>query len=100
MVKPSVDKMISNMLRSKNKVGGGGVADDIPAMIDGTQPAAISAGEYIIPADVVSMIGDGDTDSGARILDELISEIRKSKSKNNEKQPPMLEEALRAFHKK
>lgn len=77
---PSPAKGLSNMLRATmKKTPGGGMADDVPAVIDGQQPAALSEGEYVIPADVVAMLGDGSTEAGARLLDNLVKEIRMKK---------------------
>lgn len=55
---------------------GDGMSDSIPAMIDGQEPAAISSGEYIVPADVVSGLGNGDTNSGAQQLDGMVDRTR------------------------
>lgn len=55
---------------------GDGMSDSVPAMIDGQQPAALSQGEYVIPADVVSGLGNGSTDAGVNQLDELASRVR------------------------
>jgi hypothetical protein len=60
---------------------GTGMRDDVPATINGSDPAALSEGEYVIPADVVSMLGDGHSDAGAKILDAFIKEIRMTKGK-------------------
>lgn len=48
----------------------------------GDQPAALSEGEYVIPADVVSMLGDGNSDAGAKILEQFCTQIRKEKGKH------------------
>jgi hypothetical protein len=55
---------------------GGGVDDLVPASIDGREDIRIAAGEYIIPARVVSALGDGDTDRGVQILDEFVERVR------------------------
>lgn len=58
----------------------------------GNQPAALSEGEYVIPADVVSMLGDGNSDAGAKILDQFCKQIRKEKGKHlarGEQAPPL-----------
>lgn len=74
---------------------GTGMRDDVPAVIRsngggemgeeggeaGEQPALLSEGEYVIPADVVSMLGDGNSDAGAKILDAFIKELRMNKGK-------------------
>lgn len=54
---------------------GDGVSDDIPATIDGQQPARIARGEYVIPARVVAELGNGSTDAGAERLDNMVAQI-------------------------
>lgn len=73
---------IQSLIKKLAKGGPTGMSDDVPAMIDGHQPAALSQGEYVIPADVVSMLGEGSSDAGARILDEFCAQIRKQKGKH------------------
>lgn len=58
------------------KGAGDGMSDSIPAMIDGQQPAALSSGEFVIPADVVSGLGNGSTDAGAAELEGLMDRVR------------------------
>ena len=53
-----------------------GQSDSIPAMINGTQPAALSEGEYVVPADAVSGLGNGSTEAGARQLDQMVGGVR------------------------
>jgi hypothetical protein len=79
---------------------GGGMADMVPAMIDGQQPAALSEGEFVIPADVVSMLGDGSSEAGARILQRLVDTVRKLKSASGAKQAPPLMSLLKPAKKK
>ena len=55
---------------------GDGLSDDIPATIDGNQPAQLADGEFVVPADVVSALGGGSTDAGAQRLYEMIDRIR------------------------
>lgn len=75
---------------------GTGMADDVPAMIKlakGGQPAALSEGEYVIPADVVSMLGDGNSEAGAKVLQQFIKQIRKQKGKHlakGQQAPPLV----------
>jgi hypothetical protein len=55
--------------------GGDGKSDSIPAQINtpqGPQPAQLSEGEYVLPAETVSQLGRGSTDAGARMLDGMI----------------------------
>jgi hypothetical protein len=53
-----------------------GMADEIPSSIDGDQPAALSHGEFVIPADVVSHLGNGNSDAGAKKLYQMMDKIR------------------------
>ena len=62
-----------------------GMADKVPATIDGKQPAALSDGEFVIPADVVSHLGNGNSDAGAKILEQMMTRVRKERT-GNEKQ--------------
>ena len=59
---------------------GDGMSDSIPAHINGQQPAALSEGEYVIPADVVSGLGNGSTAAGARHLDRMANSVRKART--------------------
>jgi hypothetical protein len=73
---------------------GGGLSDLVPAEIDGSMPAALSEGEFVFPADVVSMLGDGSSEAGARVLDRLINEIRGIKQGGDTKQAKSIIESL------
>lgn len=61
-----------------------GMADEIPSSIDGKQKAALSHGEFVIPADVVSHLGNGNSDAGAKKLYEMMSRVRKARTGNPE----------------
>jgi len=56
---------------------GDGLSDDIPATIDGSQPARVADGEVYIPAEVVEMIGQGDPNKGSAKLYVMMDKIRK-----------------------
>lgn len=58
---------------------GGGVDDAIPAVVDGQMPAAISSGEYVVPAAAVAALGDGSSEQGSRKMKALIEMIMKEK---------------------
>ena len=62
---------------------GDGMSDSIPAKIDGKQPAALADGEFVIPADVVSHIGNGSTKAGAHRLYDMLAKIRKARTGNS-----------------
>lgn len=57
--------------------------------LDDSIPARLSVGEYVIPADVVSMMGDGSTEAGGKRLDELLAKVRMHKT-GTKKQAPAL----------
>ena len=63
---------------------GDGMSDDIPATIDETQPAALSEGEFVIPADVVAFSGNGSSDAGASRFYELMEQIRRDATGRSE----------------
>jgi hypothetical protein len=56
------------------------MADQVPAQIDGRQPAALSDGEFVIPADVVSHLGNGNSDAGANQLHGMMDRIRQERT--------------------
>ena len=60
---------------------GDGVSDDIPASIAGRQPARLAAGEYVIPSRIVSELGNGSTDAGAKRLDAMVQKINAGRAK-------------------
>jgi len=57
-----------------------GMADEISTSIDGKQPAALSHGEFVIPADVVSHLGNGNSDAGAKKLYDMMARVRKART--------------------
>ena len=59
---------------------GDGMSDDVPAMIDGSQKAALSQGEFVVPADVVSHLGNGSSDAGSKQLYGMMDKIRKART--------------------
>jgi hypothetical protein len=64
--------------------GTDGMADKIPARIGKRQPAALSHGEFVIPADVVSHLGNGNSDAGAKKLYQMMDRIRVARTGNKE----------------
>ena len=68
---------------------GGGLDDLIPTTIDGADAAALSDGEFVIPADVVSMMGDGSSTGGARRLYDLVKQVRQLKTGTDEQAQPL-----------
>jgi hypothetical protein len=62
--------------------GGDGMSDDIPATINNNQPARLADGEFVIPADVVSHIGNGSSKAGAKQLYSMMNKVRKARTGN------------------
>jgi hypothetical protein len=60
-----------------------GMADKVDATIGGDQPAKLAHGEFVIPADVVSHLGNGNSDAGARKLYQMMAHIRKARTGNS-----------------
>jgi len=67
-----------------------GMADKVPAMIDNEQPAALSDGEFVIPADVVSHLGNGNSDAGAKELETMMDKVRMART-GTKKQAPAID---------
>ena len=61
---------------------GDGMSDDIPASIAHKQPARLADGEFVVPADVVSHLGNGSTDAGAKHLYSMMDRVRKARTGN------------------
>ena len=59
---------------------GDGMSDSIPATIEGEQPAALADGEFVVPADCVSHIGNGSTKAGAKRLYSMMDNLRKART--------------------
>lgn len=61
-----------------------GMADKLNTTIDDKQAAKLSHGEFVIPADVVSHLGNGNSDAGAQKLYDMMARIRKARTGNSE----------------
>jgi hypothetical protein len=66
---------------------GDGMSDSIPATINRKQPARLADGEFVVPADVVSHLGNGSTDAGAKRLYSMMDKVRKART-GKKKQAP------------
>lgn len=60
---------------------GNGTSDSIPAVIGDKQPARLADGEFVVPARIVSELGNGSTDAGARQLYAMMDRIQKARGK-------------------
>lgn len=61
---------------------GDGMSDSIPARIGRRQPARLADGEFVVPADVVSHLGNGSTDAGAKQLYDMMDKVRRARTGN------------------
>jgi hypothetical protein len=61
---------------------GDGMSDSIPAVIGGAKPqrAALAQGEFVVPADVVSHLGNGSTDAGSKRLYAMMDKVRHART--------------------
>jgi hypothetical protein len=66
---------------------GDGMSDSIPAQIGRKQPARLADGEFVVPADVVSHLGNGSTDAGAKRLYAMMDKVRHART-GKKKQAP------------
>jgi hypothetical protein len=58
---------------------GDGVSDSIPAMIGQRRPARLADGEFVVPARIVSELGNGSTDAGARKLYAMMDRVQRAR---------------------
>jgi hypothetical protein len=59
---------------------GDGMSDSIPATIEGKQPARLADGEFVVPADVVSHLGNGSSKAGSKRLYAMLDKVRKART--------------------
>ena len=67
--------------------GGDGMSDSIPATIEGKQQARLADGEFVIPADVVSHLGNGSSKAGAKRLYSMMDKVRQARTGRKEQAP-------------
>ena len=67
--------------------GGDGMSDSIPATIANRQPARLADGEFVIPADVVSHVGNGSSKAGAKKLYAMMDRVRKARTGKKRQAP-------------
>jgi len=66
---------------------GGGMDDEVMGMIGENQPVAVAPDEYIVAADVVSGLGDGSSEAGADILDQMMADVRTARTGGRQPAP-------------
>lgn len=72
----------------------GGMADELDTTIDDKQPAKLSHGEFVIPADVVSHLGDGNSEAGAKKLYQMMDRVREARTGKKTQAPAIKAEKL------
>ena len=88
---PDYLESFTNNLSGGGYIGGiaGGMDDTVKTTIDGSDPAALSSGEFVVPADVVSHLGDGNNENGAAKLYNFLDQVRVSKTGSVEQPAPI-----------
>lgn len=66
---------------------GDGMDDMVPASVEGEQDVLLADNEYIVPADVVSGLGNGSSDAGARELDRMLERVRMARTGTTQQAP-------------
>jgi hypothetical protein len=82
--------MYDKMMQSRTKMAkggyldgaGDGMSDSIPATIEGKQPARLADGEFVVPADVVSHLGNGSSKAGSKRLYAMLDKVRRARTGN------------------
>jgi hypothetical protein len=80
--------LYDDMMKSRTKMArggylngaGDGMSDSIPATIEGKQPARLADGEFVVPADVVSHLGNGSSKAGSKKLYAMMDKIRHART--------------------
>ena len=86
---PSIPKEGDGMVKG----AGDGMADMIPANMEGDQDVLLSDGEFVVPADVVSGIGNGSSDAGANKLEDMMDRVRELRT-GGKTQPPAIPDEM------
>ena len=73
---------------------GDGMDDKVPATLEGEQDVMLSDGEFVIPADVVSGIGNGSSDAGARELEDMMTRVRQLRTGKTEQPEQVPQEMM------
>lgn len=74
MINPQPSENVGRLMQGP----GTGTSDSIPAVIDGHQPAALSTGEFVVPAKAVRNLGGGSTEAGANKLQSMVNTVSKA----------------------
>ena len=85
-----------DQLREDNMIEGegDGMDDKVPATLEGEQDVMLSDGEFVVPADVVSGIGNGSSDAGARELEDMMTRVRQLRTGKKEQPEQVPQEMM------
>jgi hypothetical protein len=83
----------SDVTEGKVNGVGDGMDDMIPATLEGEQDVVLSDGEFIVPADVVSGLGNGSSDAGSKALYEMMDRVREMRTGKSE-QPEQVPQGM------
>lgn len=91
-----VDEGEFDQLREDNMIEGegDGMDDKVPATLEGEQDVMLSDGEFVVPADVVSGIGNGSSDAGAKELEEMMTRVRQLRTGKTEQPEQVPQEMM------
>tara|TARA_B100001057_G_C22823414_1_gene940371 strand:- start:1683 stop:2213 length:531 start_codon:yes stop_codon:yes gene_type:complete len=89
VTKGEMDEREDNMIEGE----GDGMDDKVPATLEGQQDVMLSDGEFVVPADVVSGIGNGSSDAGAKELEEMMTRVRQLRTGKTE-QPEQVPQGM------
>jgi len=90
VTKGEMDEREDNMIEGE----GDGMDDKVPATLEGEQDVMLSDGEFVVPADVVSGIGNGSSDAGARELEEMMTRVRRLRTGKTEQPEQVPQEMM------
>jgi hypothetical protein len=90
VTKGEMDEREDNMIEGE----GDGMDDKVPATLEGQQDVMLSDGEFVVPADVVSGIGNGSSDAGAKELEEMMTRVRQLRTGKTEQPEQVPQEMM------
>ena len=73
---------------------GDGMSDMVPASMEGDQDVLLSDGEFVVPADVVSGIGNGSSDAGSNKLEDMMDRVRQLRTGGTTQPPAVPDEMM------
>lgn len=84
-----LEALRTRIMGGKVEGAGGGLDDLVPGSIEGRQAVRLADGEFVVPSDVVSGLGDGSTAHGARKLHEMMNRVRRERTGSEDQPGPV-----------